>query len=207
MVEPRHRADRGQRLAAEAERADLRAGRRRRAWRWRGARPRAPGRRASCRSPSSVTRIRRRPPPSVTISIRVAPASSAFSTSSLTTLAGRSTTSPAAMRLTSGFGKLADGHGAWPRFALQAELIGGDRDRSEAAPAAAPAIQTHGLALPQALDAGAAFLALQPLLARGLGRLGGAARHRPDRGLPDQVDQPLRAPRRGCAPGCGGSAR
>ena len=32
--------------------------------------------------------------------MRVAPASSAFSTSSFTTLAGRSTTSPAAMRLT-----------------------------------------------------------------------------------------------------------
>ena len=51
-------------------------------------------------APSSVTRISRRPPPSVTTSMRVAPASSAFSTSSLTTLAGRSTTSPAAMRLT-----------------------------------------------------------------------------------------------------------
>src|SRR6185312_9632523 len=51
-------------------------------------------------SPSSVTRIRRRPPPSVSTSMRFAPASSAFSTSSLTTLAGRSTTSPAAMRLT-----------------------------------------------------------------------------------------------------------
>ena len=38
--------------------------------------------------------------PSVTTSMRVAPASSAFSTSSLTALAGRSTTSPAAMRLT-----------------------------------------------------------------------------------------------------------
>src|SRR5262249_12297969 len=36
----------------------------------------------------------------VKTSMRVAPASSAFSTSSLTTLAGRSTTSPAAMRLT-----------------------------------------------------------------------------------------------------------
>ena len=34
------------------------------------------------------------------LSIREAPASMAFSTSSLTTLAGRSTTSPAAMRLT-----------------------------------------------------------------------------------------------------------
>ena len=40
------------------------------------------------------------PPPSVKMSIRLAPASMAFSTSSLTTLAGRSTTSPAAMRLT-----------------------------------------------------------------------------------------------------------
>ena len=51
-------------------------------------------------APSSLTRISLRPPPSVTTSMRVAPASSAFSTSSLTTLAGRSTTSPAAMRLT-----------------------------------------------------------------------------------------------------------
>src|SRR5690606_7676011 len=39
------------------------------------------------------------PPPAVTISTRVAPASSAFSRSSLTTLAGRSTTSPAAIWL------------------------------------------------------------------------------------------------------------
>ena len=46
--------------------------------------------------PSSVMPIRRRPPPSVKMSIRLAPASMAFSTSSLTTLAGRSTTSPAA---------------------------------------------------------------------------------------------------------------
>src|ERR1700742_3403635 len=50
--------------------------------------------------PSSVMPIRRLPPPSVKMSIRLAPASIAFSTSSLTTLAGRSTTSPAAMRLT-----------------------------------------------------------------------------------------------------------
>src|SRR4029078_7890588 len=50
-------------------------------------------------SPSSLTRISRRPPPSVSTSMRPAPASSAFSTSSFTTLAGRSTTSPAAMRL------------------------------------------------------------------------------------------------------------
>ena len=40
------------------------------------------------------------PPPPAWISTREAPASSAFSTSSLMALAGRSTTSPAAMRLT-----------------------------------------------------------------------------------------------------------
>ena len=50
--------------------------------------------------PSSVMRISERPPAAVTTSISPAPASSAFSTSSLTTLAGRSITSPAAMRLT-----------------------------------------------------------------------------------------------------------
>src|SRR5579871_1203316 len=50
-------------------------------------------------APSSVTAMRRRPPPSVNTSTRRAPASSAFSINSLTTLAGRSTTSPAAMRL------------------------------------------------------------------------------------------------------------
>ena len=68
--EPRHRADRGQRLAAKAERADLQqvvAGelgggvaldRERR------------GRRGVMPAPSSVTRISRRPPPSVAISMR-----------------------------------------------------------------------------------------------------------------------------------------
>src|SRR5205085_8892842 len=61
--------------------------------------------------PSSVMPIRRRPPPSVKISIRLAPASMAFSTSSLTTLAGRSTTSPAAMRLTTCSGSWRTGMG------------------------------------------------------------------------------------------------
>ena len=74
--------------------------RRRRASRWRGARRRARDRRLSMPQPSSVTRIRPRPPPLATTSMRRAPASMAFSISSLTTLAGRSTTSPAAMRLT-----------------------------------------------------------------------------------------------------------
>ena len=40
------------------------------------------------------------PPPSISATMRVAPASSAFSTSSFTTAAGRSITSPAAMRFT-----------------------------------------------------------------------------------------------------------
>src|SRR5512143_2652278 len=55
---------------------------------------------ASMPAPSSVTRITPRPPVVARMSMREAPASIAFSISSLTTLAGRSTTSPAAMRLT-----------------------------------------------------------------------------------------------------------
>ena len=47
--------------------------------------------------PLSMTRINALPPDAVAISIRVAPASIAFSTSSLITLEGRSTTSPAAI--------------------------------------------------------------------------------------------------------------
>ena len=100
MHEAADRADRGQRLAAEAQGADVGRDRRRAAWRCSGARPRAPAPRASCRR-------RRRPPrgscgrpPSGSTAMRWAPASIAFSTSSLTALAGRSTTSPAAMRLT-----------------------------------------------------------------------------------------------------------
>ncbi len=58
--------------------------------------------------PSSLTRMSESPPAAVTTSISPAPASSAFSTSSLTTLAGRSTTSPAAMRLTVSGAQLAD---------------------------------------------------------------------------------------------------
>ncbi len=50
--------------------------------------------------PSSPIAIRALPPLSSWISISPAPASSAFSTSSLTTDAGRSTTSPAAIWLT-----------------------------------------------------------------------------------------------------------
>ena len=50
--------------------------------------------------PSSLTLMRPRPPSRSVTSMRVAPASMAFSTSSFTAEAGRSTTSPAAMRLT-----------------------------------------------------------------------------------------------------------
>ncbi len=49
--------------------------------------------------PSSITRIMRLPPASVSMRTERAPASSAFSTSSFTTDAGRSTTSPAAILL------------------------------------------------------------------------------------------------------------
>src|SRR5436853_1812566 len=59
--------------------------------------------------PSSATRIRSSPPPSISTSIRRAPASQAFSTSSLTTEAGRSMTSPAAMRATTSAGRTAIG--------------------------------------------------------------------------------------------------
>ena len=51
--------------------------------------------------PLSRTRINRAPPPSNSSSMRVLPASMAFSTNSLTTEAGRSTTSPAAIWLAS----------------------------------------------------------------------------------------------------------
>ena len=48
--------------------------------------------------PSSVTRIMAMPPRWISTVTAWAPASTAFSTSSFTTEAGRSTTSPAAMR-------------------------------------------------------------------------------------------------------------
>ncbi len=48
--------------------------------------------------PLSVTRMSPMPPRRISTATAEAPASMAFSTSSFTTLAGRSTTSPAAMR-------------------------------------------------------------------------------------------------------------
>jgi hypothetical protein len=55
--------------------------------------------------PSSVTSISESPPSPRRTEICEAPASIAFSTSSLSALAGRSTTSPAAMRLISVSGR------------------------------------------------------------------------------------------------------
>ena len=60
---------------------------------------------AAMPAPLSLMRIRRAPPPSISISIRLAPASKLFSSNSLTTDAGRSTTSPAAIWLISTSGK------------------------------------------------------------------------------------------------------
>ena len=51
-------------------------------------------------APSSTTRISSRPPAAMVTAMARAPASMAFSTSSLTAAAGRSITSPAAMRST-----------------------------------------------------------------------------------------------------------
>ncbi len=62
--------------------------------------------------PSSLTRIRRRPPASIATSIVRAPASSAFSINSLAAAAGRSITSPAAMRSTSSGSRRQIGMGA-----------------------------------------------------------------------------------------------
>src|SRR5262249_13811731 len=55
---------------------------------------------ASMPQPSSTTRISSAPPCSTSMSMRVAPASTEFSSNSLTTLAGRSMTSPAAILVT-----------------------------------------------------------------------------------------------------------
>ena len=99
---------------------------RRAASRWRGAPAPARSPSALMPQPSSVTSIRSSPPCAKPTAIRVAPASIAFSTSSLSAEAGRSTTSPAAMRLTSVFGQAADcRHGrsalAAKRAAIRAE--------------------------------------------------------------------------------------
>ena len=61
--------------------------------------------------PSSRTRMREAPPSSISTSMTAAPASSAFSKSSFTTDAGRSMTSPAAMRAATSGGSTRMGGG------------------------------------------------------------------------------------------------
>ena len=85
-------------------------------------------------TPSSSTRIRLLPPPAVVIATRVAPASMAFSTSSFTTLAGRSTTSPAAMRLIRSSGSWRMGTGDSP----EPQSISAVSSRCTAKPATHP---------------------------------------------------------------------
>src|SRR6478735_4142085 len=148
--------------------------------------------------PSSVMPMRRRPPPSVKMSTWLAPASMAFSTSSLTTLAGRSTTSPAAMRLTSCSGSWRTGMRVWVADSgvgrdpvgrdvpgiLRLNIVAFRRPESLAEPSI---VVPRGAAL--GLDVAAALLAFQPPLLRSEGRLGCPARHRPHHGLAQEFEQ------------------
>src|SRR5262245_56617502 len=148
-------------------------------------------------APSSLTRIDRRPPPSVTISMRVAPASSALSTSSFTTLAGRSTTSPAAMRLTMASDNWRTGIVRAPdRIAQTLPAHSGTREtpgwncpRYPKAPGRRSVPGRPGAT--QALDAGAVLLGLEPLLALGFRHFRRPARRRPHHRLPHQVEKAL----------------
>ena len=97
-TEPRHRGDGGQGLSPEARGCGWRgdpppSGA---CW-WRGGAPRALHPRGTSPRRRRAPRWTRTPPPSRRTSMDRAPASSAFSASSLTTEAGRSTTSPAAI--------------------------------------------------------------------------------------------------------------
>ena len=108
--EPRDRGDRGQRLAAEAEGGDCGEIAVRN---FRG-RVALDGEREVGfvhAAPVVGDADEARPPASIATSIARAPASSAFSTSSLTAAAGRSITSPAAMRSTSSGSRRRIRHG------------------------------------------------------------------------------------------------
>ena len=102
--EARDRRDARQRLAAEAEGAEIGEIGEARDLARGVALEASTASSALMPSPSSVTRTSVVPPCSTSTTMRVAPASSAFSTSSFTTLAGRSTTSPAAIWLASSAG-------------------------------------------------------------------------------------------------------
>src|SRR3990172_6478629 len=71
--------------------------------------------------PSSLTRMESMPPPLTSTAMREAPASRAFSMSSLTTEAGRSTTSPAAIRAATSGGRTRMVKG-WAPFDYSASL-------------------------------------------------------------------------------------
>src|SRR5262245_44842759 len=151
--------------------------------------------------PSSVTQIARRPPPSVSTSMWVAPASSAFSTSSLTTLAGRSTTSPAAMRLTmpsdswrTGISRAwveSDGGGGRVYSVPGANSEWRVANREPRLFLFAIRSFQSRFALSQSLDPGTPLLRFDAALARGLGRPGRPARERAHGGAADQLDQPV----------------
>jgi hypothetical protein len=90
---------------------------------------------ASMPSPSSSTRIRPAPPAAMVTAMRRAPASSAFSTSSFTTAAGRSTTSPAAIRLMVPSGRRRILARAFTSSPIAASLKAGTKSRRRAMPA------------------------------------------------------------------------
>src|SRR5580693_1609790 len=93
--------------------------------------------------PSSITRISRFPPDSVSMRIERAPASKAFSSSSFTTEAGRSTTSPAAILLATVSGSM--------RIRLM-------HDVSRSADGRIPSLETLQLICQSALDTRSSFL-------------------------------------------------
>src|SRR6476646_7119599 len=145
-------------------------------------------------SPSSLTRISRRPPPSVRTSIRRAPASSAFSTSSLTTLAGRSTTSPAAIRLTTASDNWRTGMvGRFDPVPTLPAQTGTCEARSGALPDILVLVRASvpGFAAAQALDGRAMLFPLQPLPTLRLGHFRRAARGGLHRRLADHREQPV----------------
>src|SRR5882762_3548290 len=112
-------------------------------------------------SPLSRTRMSCLPPASISTVTVEAPASSAFSTSSLTTDAGRSTTSPAAILLTRSSGSrsitvIGTSSGSYPLLAAEPpEKPGGDGDHeAEGEGIAVPPVQLRHVLEVHAVDAG-----------------------------------------------------
>src|SRR5690349_1329289 len=143
--------------------------------------------------PSSVMTIFRRPPPSVKMSTRLAPASIAFSTSSFTTLAGRSTTSPAAMRLTTCSGSWRTGmnfNRVSIRGMAQFSQCGGKCTRLEPIFTLRQEVSiVEAACAAPCLDVTASFLAFQAALLRSMRRSGRPPRLGPVHGLAQQRDE------------------